>query len=124
MARNAAHPVGPLPDPPWAAAMRATCSPSPPGSLRDEGRARVADERAVGVERVRAAIEGLMLRTPTRVVPVTSSFGGCTWHGDARERGALQKVVKTLIDSADLALYDAKKAGRNRICWRPYGGGG
>ena len=77
----------------------------------------------MSLERVRAAIEGLQLRTPTRVVPVTASFGGCTWQGSALDRSSIQTVVQTLMKSSDLGLYDAKHGGRNQICWRPYGGG-
>ncbi|MFT5429951.1 MAG: diguanylate cyclase (GGDEF)-like protein [Myxococcota bacterium] len=83
-----------------------------------------AENAKNSLERVRAAIEGLQLRAPTRVVPVTASFGGCTWSGRALDRDSIQTVVKTLIKTADLGLYDAKHAGRNQICWRPYGGGG
>ena len=72
------------------------------------------------VERVRAAIEGMQLSTPTTRVQVTASFGCCTWTGDAQTGAAVDEVAKRLMDRSDSALYSAKHGGRNQGHWNPY----
>ena len=55
-------------------------------------------------ERIRAAVSAI-----TEPVPVTASIGlGC---GSGKVDGA------RLLEQADGALYEAKRQGRNRVCW-------
>ena len=74
------------------------------------------------IERVRAAIEGMVLCTPTRRVPITASFGGCTWSGTVKTKEDVERIAKHLMDQADGGLYEAKHGGRNQVRWRPYEG--
>lgn len=63
------------------------------------------------IEEIRAAIEAARFEVPTSLTPlrVTMSFGIA-----GRDRFGLKPT--DLIHSADLAVYQAKLAGRNRIC--------
>jgi GGDEF domain-containing protein len=72
------------------------------------------------VERALAAIEKLMLRTPQSRVPITASFGACAWAGCALAHASIETTIATLLQTADKALYDSKRAGRNRVTWRAY----
>ena len=62
--------------------------------------------RAVA-ERVRKAIEAMAVPTAKGDVRVTASLGGCVLAGQA--------AAATLVSRADSALYEAKRAGRNRL---------
>jgi diguanylate cyclase (GGDEF)-like protein len=73
-------------------------------------------------ERLRANIEALRIKAPTRVVTITASLGGCTWSGDARDPEQIKSICKRMLDAADAGLYDSKKAGRNQVTWRPIEG--
>jgi diguanylate cyclase (GGDEF)-like protein len=66
--------------------------------------ARCEDARAVG-ERLRYAIESI-----TKPVPVTASIGVST----SRQ---YETNPAELFARADGALYEAKRQGRNRVCW-------
>lgn len=79
-----------------------------------------ADAGLVSANRVRAAIEALVLQGPSCRVPITSSFGVCTWSGSAGSADAQEKVAKRMMDAADSALYGAKENGRNQVGVRPF----
>ncbi len=78
------------------------------------------DQGKLSTERVRAAIEAMELHTPTRRVPVTSSFGGVTWRGNIRNRDDIVALGQRMMKLADEALYRAKEGGRNRVVWTEY----
>jgi diguanylate cyclase (GGDEF)-like protein len=69
------------------------------------------EEAAKIAERVRAAVEEEKIVLPGGgLVPVTASFG-CA----ARSHSARGDQFEDLIKKADMALYAAKAAGRNRV---------
>jgi diguanylate cyclase (GGDEF)-like protein len=67
-------------------------------------------EAAVVAERIRAAIEATPVSVPLRDEPifVTMSLG-------VAERTPNMATVTDLTDAADVAVYEAKRAGRNRV---------
>jgi two-component system cell cycle response regulator len=66
-------------------------------------------------ERLRRSVESMTIETEGKRVPVTASFGSCIW--DALALGHRQ--LGELAGPADAALYEAKRAGRNRACLGP-----
>jgi diguanylate cyclase (GGDEF)-like protein len=62
-------------------------------------------EAVSAAERLRKVIAG----HNWQIAPVTASFGLATWTGED---------AQTLLAGADLALYGAKRAGRNRVVHR------
>ena len=67
-------------------------------------------EEAVEVaQRIRAAVESTPLRLHNQTLQVTVSLGVATsMHGPVK--------VGTLLKKADMAMYQAKKQGRNQVC--------
>ncbi len=63
----------------------------------------------VVAERVRAAIAGAPVAVEGRTVPITGSLGVAEWDG-------AEPSIEQTLRRADTALYDAKQAGRNRVC--------
>jgi diguanylate cyclase (GGDEF)-like protein len=66
-------------------------------------------------ERIRAAVEALSIEHAEGAEHdvVTVSIGGTSTDGERHEDPS------TLVEEADECLYDAKSAGRNRVCFRP-----
>jgi diguanylate cyclase (GGDEF)-like protein len=63
-------------------------------------------------ERIREAVETNPVKLESGMVPITASFG-VAMAADAD--GAAENVLEDIIHNADLALYSAKQAGRNRV---------
>ena len=64
-------------------------------------------------ERIRQNIEALQLRNSGQVVPVTASFGVT---GNTLCMNPCDFSAEWLVESADEAMYEAKRTGRNRVC--------
>ncbi len=60
-------------------------------------------------ERVRAAIAGSPVVTDGRAIPITASLGVAEWN-------ASEPSIELTLRRADAALYEAKLAGRDRVC--------
>ncbi|HTB46374.1 MAG TPA: PleD family two-component system response regulator [Acetobacteraceae bacterium] len=72
------------------------------------------DDAATAAERLRAAVEGLGFEPgPGQRCRLTISIG-IAWTADAT------MTPETLLRAADLALYDAKRSGRNRVGMAPH----
>jgi two-component system, cell cycle response regulator len=61
----------------------------------------------VVAERVRHAIQGLVIAYAGATIPITASIGVATLRGG--------ESLDSLIDRSDRAMYDAKGSGRNRV---------
>ncbi len=70
------------------------------------------DGGAVAAERIRLVVEALKIPFEGQEIRVTASIGGASCAGSNEERAGVH-----LIRSADDALYEAKKGGRNRVSW-------
>jgi len=66
-------------------------------------------QACLAAERIRAAVESESIHAYDENLRSTVSIGISSFPDDASE-------VKSLIDKADKALYQAKQSGRNRVC--------
>lgn len=66
-------------------------------------------------ERIRERFAAMPISLGAVEIPVTASFGVSTFPQDRRT--AL--VAEALLETADRALYQAKKTGRNKVCSLP-----
>lgn len=64
----------------------------------------------IAAERIRKALEALVIETPQGPLKVTASFGAAALCGPGCARQRDQLFV-----TADTALYEAKRSGRNRV---------
>jgi diguanylate cyclase (GGDEF)-like protein len=64
----------------------------------------------IAAERIRKALEALVVETEHGPLKVTASFGAASTCGPGCGR-----VRDSLFSRADAALYEAKTAGRNRV---------
>lgn len=74
--------------------------------------AQTTQEAAISAERCRAAVAAHPFQAGEAEIPVTISMGIATYrtgHSDP----------STLLKEADIALYAAKRGGRNRVCLSP-----
>lgn len=67
------------------------------------------EQAALAGERIRKSIEDNTVRVYDEELKITVSVGISTFPDDAKDKALL-------IDRADMALYDAKKTGRNKVC--------
>ncbi len=67
------------------------------------------EKAELAAERIRQAIENKRIRVYNEDLKATVSIGVSTFPIDAKD-------MEQLIDKADLALYQAKEAGRNKVC--------
>ena len=67
------------------------------------------DAARLAAERIRKAIEDRHIRVYDEELKITVSIGISTYPYDGED-------IERLIDKADSALYQAKQAGRNKVC--------
>jgi two-component system cell cycle response regulator len=68
-----------------------------------------AQEVLVGAERMRQAIESLVIKHDAHELKITTSIG-------VAQREPAMQSYEDLLAAADEALYRAKRTGRNRVC--------
>jgi diguanylate cyclase (GGDEF)-like protein len=68
------------------------------------------DESLAAGERFRKAVAGLSLKSPEGLRSLTASVGVAVWNG-----AGSAPHPDAMMQAAELALYDAKEAGLNRV---------
>jgi diguanylate cyclase (GGDEF)-like protein len=66
-------------------------------------------------ERIRRNVQSLRITFSETTIPVTLSIGLATYRSDRRFPLSVTEAAARLINTADLAMYQAKNKGRNRI---------
>jgi diguanylate cyclase (GGDEF)-like protein len=67
------------------------------------------DSAVAAGERLRQLVADYVITVAGRRIPITISVGASICHAD-------MSGVEELMKQADIALYDAKRSGRNRVC--------
>jgi len=62
-------------------------------------------------ERLRIAVEKMRVVSEGSLIEVTVSIGGTQWERHDRK-------IEVIMNRADNALYEAKRRGRNQVCFR------
>lgn len=66
-------------------------------------------------EKIRCAVADYPVEVGGNAIKITVSLGASHWGPDQRTGASAKLKVKELITAADVALYRAKNAGRNRV---------
>lgn len=71
-------------------------------------------------ERIRGFIEAQTINFESIEFQITLSIGSSTFNPKGYDALSVDDVIKSLLGSADLGVYDAKERGRNQVCVRPF----
>lgn len=66
-------------------------------------------------ERIRLSIANLQVEYGDQAIPVTISIGVATYQPNRAQKKLVAEIALQLVQTADAALYEAKRKGRNRI---------
>ena len=71
-------------------------------------------------ERIRAYVASEVIHFETIQINITLSIGVSTFYANNHQHLHRDKAITALLGQADAGVYDAKKGGRNRVCFRPF----
>ena len=71
-------------------------------------------------ERIRSFVAAQLIHFEAEKITITLSIGVSTYHPQSHPALHKTKAIKALLGQADAAVYDAKSAGRNRVCFRAF----
>ena len=77
------------------------------------------------VQRIQKQFESLKTNQEGNEIKVTASFGGCSWHikipkdklQETMKSIDAQRIMESIMETADKAMYKSKENGRNAINW-------